>query len=148
MADPETLKAYDSTADLVKQILTLSTGIIALTVTFLKDVVGSSAARAGWAIRLSWISFLFAIVFGLWTLAAIAGSISRQPTASVYGSNITIPLSFQFGAFGLGIVSVLIFGWASLDARLRKRPQERIRVVTVVRNRPAVNSGRPWHRKP
>lgn len=53
--------------DLVEQLLTLSTGIIALTITFSKDFIDliRITTTSKYLIDVSWILFLFSIIFGV-----------------------------------------------------------------------------------
>src|SRR5215468_10416340 len=70
-------KAFDFAADATKQILTLSTGILALTITFAKDILGAPghwSRLLGW----SWILYLISILCGVWTLLALTGSFSSS----------------------------------------------------------------------
>ena len=61
--------------ELVKQLLTLSTGIIALTITFSKDFISLAnvSQSSKYLIGVSWLLFLISIVFGILALMAISG---------------------------------------------------------------------------
>src|SRR5687768_8878476 len=73
------VNGLNATADAAKQIITLSTGIIALTVTFLKDVfgLGSAAGPATlpWTLYAAWFFLGLAVLAGLWTLLGVSGSL-------------------------------------------------------------------------
>ena len=70
-------KAFDFAADLTKQLITLATGIIALTVTFSKDIFGGANSRYMWLLVLTWIVYLISVFFGLATLSALTGNLDR-----------------------------------------------------------------------
>jgi hypothetical protein len=117
------VKSSDLATELVKQIITLSTGMIAITVTFLKDVVGTKHVRRGWAMLLlqfAWIGFLAAIIFGLLTLGAIIGDWSSPTPLGVYQSSARYFALMQWLAFLWGVCGVLSFGWITLNARFRE----------------------------
>ena len=78
MTDKLSFEGLKSAADTTKQIITLATGVIALTVTFLEKIVQpqTSAARAvPWTLFGAWILFGLAILFAVITLGAITGSL-------------------------------------------------------------------------
>jgi len=56
-------KGNDYAIEALKQLLTLSTVVLALTITFLKDVIGEarSQAQVAWLVPLAWACFLIAI---------------------------------------------------------------------------------------
>ncbi|WP_315830757.1 hypothetical protein [Bradyrhizobium prioriisuperbiae] len=80
MADKPSSEGLKSAADTTKQIITLSTGVIALTVTFLEKVVQTTASGAGtrsvpWSMFVAWILFGVAILAAVATLGAITGTL-------------------------------------------------------------------------
>jgi hypothetical protein len=73
-----TTDGLKSAADTTKQIITLSTGIITLTVTFLEKILQptATAQRAvPWPMFTAWIFFGVAIVAAMVTLGAITGTL-------------------------------------------------------------------------
>lgn len=67
-----------SEAEVAKQIITLSTGAVALTVTFLEKFSASDSANVlSWlkGPYLSWLLFGLTIAFALWYLMALNGTI-------------------------------------------------------------------------
>src|ERR1039458_2916871 len=73
--DEKDKKAFDFAADLTKQPITLATGTIALTITFSKDFLQKTPARARlWALG-AWGVLLASVVFGIWTMMALTGSL-------------------------------------------------------------------------
>ena len=104
--------------EVTKQIVTLSTGIIALTVTFAKEfkVIGEgSALTVPGSLKLSWVSFAVSILFAIWTLLAIAGTLNEidrgGETTNPKRTNIRIPAALMVLAFFVGIISTIWAGW-------------------------------------
>ena len=124
-------KAFDFAADLTKQLITLSTGIITLTVTFSKDVFGAaSSAELGWLV-VTWFLFFVSIVLGLLTLMALTGNLDPMPTRvtddqgnvtevptapvlSINGSNVLSTSKAQIVFFLLALVTTGIYGFVAL----------------------------------
>ncbi|HXK39880.1 MAG TPA: hypothetical protein VJ837_03530 [Candidatus Paceibacterota bacterium] len=111
-------KSFDFAADLVKQLITLSTGVIALTITFAKDIVGSVGSSNGadsesilW-LTLAWIGFSLSIVFGIWALMALTGTLepkgSDTAAPSIQGWNCRVPIGLQIFMF-LSAIGCTIF---------------------------------------
>jgi hypothetical protein len=99
-----------SAADATKQIMTLSTGITALTVTFAKEFKTGNALTVPWQLKWAWIIYGVTLFFALWTMLAITGTLANVDAGTAGGprdTNILIPsvpmvLSFIL-AFGLTI---------------------------------------------
>jgi hypothetical protein len=78
---PEKLSAegLKAAADATKQVITLSTGVIALTVTFLEKIIEPTATAGSravpWPMFAAWIFYVLAIVAGAATLGAISGTL-------------------------------------------------------------------------
>jgi hypothetical protein len=110
------VKAFDFAADAGKQLLVLSTGVLALTATFAKDLIGRDQLRGGLAVLLvaAWVLFLLSIVCGLWFLYALVGSLGQQrpddDPPSVYDTNATLPSLLQMGTFLLAMVCTAVVG--------------------------------------
>ncbi len=105
-------KAFDFAAELVKQLITLSTVMIGLTVTFTKDLFINQASGKDWLFW-AWILFIISIIFGIATLMGYAGSLDppenhREQRPSVYSDSNKWPLGCQIatflGALGFTIV--------------------------------------------
>ena len=104
MPQVEGLKAAMDTA---KQIITLSTGVIALTVTFLEKFTQSTTEGRVLpsTIIAAWIIFGLAILFSIWTLMALTGTMNaidrrtngltltkaQQDAVDAYGDNVQVP---------------------------------------------------------
>lgn len=105
--------AFEAARDSTKQFLTLATGAIALTITFSKDFLGQGApSDRPWAL-FAWAFFLGSVIFGLWTLLALTGTLEpggNLGTFSIRGRNVTIPATLQIAFFAVGLVLTVGFG--------------------------------------
>lgn len=116
-------KAFTFAQDLVKQIIALSAGIVTVTITFFKDFVGPGAPHGAKVLMaISWMFYVLAIVFGIWTMMALTGSLDKmtlnesldkgQP--SIYDKNNTTPASIHLGCFIIGLGLTVGAGWWAL----------------------------------
>lgn len=65
--------------EIAKQVITLSTGVVALTITFLEKIAQPSVSAARVVpdgLKIAWICFGVTIALAIWTLMAIAGSMN------------------------------------------------------------------------
>ena len=69
--DEKTKKALDFALASSKQMITLSTGVMALSITFSKDFLQHTPATARTIALWFWAAYLDAVLFGLWTLFAL-----------------------------------------------------------------------------
>lgn len=81
--DKPTEKSFDFAASVSKQLISLSTAVIAIMLTFGKNLLGDHIGTDYncWLIA-AWILFLVSTVFGILTLMALAGSLAKfqEPT--------------------------------------------------------------------
>lgn len=75
-------KAFDFAADTTKQLITIATGIIALMVTFSKDVIGETKNSHITLLLWTWGLFIVSIIFGVVTLMALTGTLQPKTTAT------------------------------------------------------------------
>ena len=104
MAHSGTETAFETT----KQIITLSTGMIALTITFAEKFTPKAGdIVASLPLKVSWMAFGVTIAFGVWTLMAITGSVNaamvKGDTPDADTPNIRIPAILMVVAFVVGI---------------------------------------------
>ena len=116
-------KAFDATIDLVKQLITLATGTLALTAIFIKDIVGLIKGEAHydlchlWALYTTWICMLFSIYMGILANSAVVSALDKHDESkeiTIYSCNISIPLQLQWFVFLIGIVFLIIFSILTL----------------------------------
>lgn len=72
-------KAFDFAVDLTKQLITLSTAIITLTVTFSKEIIGGIDSSNRIILLVSWVVFILSIIMGILTLMALTGNLDPIP---------------------------------------------------------------------
>lgn len=126
--DEKKIKAFDFAADTTKQLISILTGIIALMVTFSKDIVGSSINSKG-LLAWTWSIFILSIIFGVLTLMALTGTLQPIKKAkkeneqteeeeielNINNGNIRILSLLQVVTFVGAIILTVIFGYKSLN---------------------------------
>ncbi|HEV2802429.1 MAG TPA: hypothetical protein VGW12_18305 [Pyrinomonadaceae bacterium] len=109
------MKAHDFVQEHLKQIITISSAVIAVTVTFLKDIVGTRGdqLRASWLLPVSWLLLGLAICFGVYAIAVHVNNLDwinkKRPNASFAAGanrNSQIPVLITVILFGLGMLSL------------------------------------------
>ncbi len=111
--DDQTKQAFQATTDALKQMMTLSTGVLTLEVTFLKDIIKDLPIVAYIALGTSWVLFLLALLSGVAGLLALTGSLGRESElspSSIYASNIRVPALGQVLFFASGMALTVVFG--------------------------------------
>ncbi len=108
--------AFSSASESCKQLITLSTALIGLEITFAKDLAKNLDLIGRILVGVSWGLFLTSVVFGVLTLLALTGSLGSNESPSggaIYKSNIRIPAFGQVLLFLLGLLTTVTFGlWA------------------------------------
>jgi len=116
------LKANDVVQEHLKQIITIASATLALTVSFLKDVVGAAGAEARWPklLPISWVALGVSILAAVIGIATLVNNLDK-PDMTVAG---TLPRAFAAGAksivvvfenaaiytFAVGMLSLAVFG--------------------------------------
>lgn len=106
----------DAAADLAKQLITLSTGLTALTVTFSdKFRLPDTPITINSYLVFAWITFILTVVFGVWSQMAITGTINKAAiegiTPDANKPNIRIPALLMILAFSLGLIFTTLAGY-------------------------------------
>jgi hypothetical protein len=101
-------KAFEFAQETIKQILTLSTGIIALTVTFLKDVLpkGTDTSLLEWA----WGTYLGSILFGLIALMTLTGTLGDS-SGDINRGGVRAVAGAQIVLFFVALLLTILFGF-------------------------------------
>ncbi len=105
-------KAFEFAADLTKQLITLATAIIGLTITFSKDFLGKTPTSARSLAYWAWYCFLASVALGVLTLSALTGNLAARDQTkppTIYSTNITVFSTLQFLMFGSGLLLTVIF---------------------------------------
>ena len=114
-------KAFDFASDVIKQLITLATGIIAITITFSKDIVGASMLTDSITIFISWGLFILSIICGILALLALTGTLdpltpSDPPTVpSVNSNSIKLFSAIQILSFIAGLICTVVFGITAIN---------------------------------
>lgn len=117
------LAGFQSANDLAKQLITLATGILALSITFTKDILKDRVRVVTWPLKSAWIAYLLSVCFGIWTMMALTGmtfEVTKHPEdykSVSYGTSISIPSSLQILAFVLGTLFLIVYGAKMLHLR-------------------------------
>jgi hypothetical protein len=104
-------KAFDFAQEATKQVVTLATAIIALTVTFVNDIAGEGAVIE--LLYVAWGFYLVSVACGLATLLMLAGNLERPhqgDTPSIYAPNTKGAARVQIATFVVALGLTLIFG--------------------------------------
>lgn len=113
MFDDQTKAFFSFAKDFATQLITLATGILAITISLTKDVLNGVPAKSGHFLRWSWVILLLSILFGVWSLSAMTGSLKpTSPPKPVPTENIVLPAMLQVLAFMLGMVLLIRYGWS------------------------------------
>ena len=108
------LKAFDFAESATKQLITLATGFIALTITFYEKFGGSDASVCFTGMIVSWIALGVSVLFGVWTLLALTGNLGDGKIAdndrTIYTSNVRLPSIIQIIAFVVGLAAAIYHG--------------------------------------
>jgi hypothetical protein len=114
MMDERIQKAFDFASESCKQLITLSTGILALTITFTKDLAGDLSSGEETLLTWAWVAYLVSVLFGVWTLHALTGSLASPkdpiPNQKTFELNTRLPSGVQIVTFIAGLVLTVIFG--------------------------------------
>ena len=113
-----TAKAFDFAQDVTKQVLTLATAIIAVTITFFKDFAGHATYATKVVMGCSWIAYLVSVILGLWTLMALTGTLQPlrpvDARLSIQGSNVRLPAFLQLIFFLIALILSVCAGILTL----------------------------------
>lgn len=91
-----------------KQMITLATGVITLTITFARDYLVTFDPEFKKFAIAGWILFIFSVVCGQFTLLALTGSLCNEKP-SIIGWNVRIPSILQIISFLMGLGVVVLF---------------------------------------
>ena len=143
------LEGFKSAIDLSKQLITLSTGILAISITFIKDIVKDNKAVAGWVLWISWGLYFLSIFLGIGSVMALTGALfqyrcnpeivqCREDFSAVIASGGKIPLypenvetfsQLQICTFLLATIILIIFGIKTLRNMVKINNEPKIESV-------------------
>lgn len=126
-------KAFDFASATVKQLITLSTALIVLSITF-SDNFNNQGNKT--LLLICWISFFLSVLFGIMTLMALTGTLEKctednikKVDLSIYRTNVKRPSGLQIGFFLIGLLFLGIYGGQSLFAEGKQQDSEEIKVI-------------------
>ncbi len=113
---PTATEGLKAASTLTGQLITVSAGLLAFTVTFAEKFTPKDhPISVPTALKLSWVCFAVDILIGFWTLMAITGTLDvldhGQAETNPERWNIRIPALIMFAVFLLGIVFLIAAGW-------------------------------------
>jgi hypothetical protein len=115
--DERSRKAFDFASDLAKQLITLATGILALTITFAKDILLLEEGSR-WLVLVAWSFYLLSVVAGVWALAGLTGELQPKQDLgrgpSIRERNVTRPAQVQVVLFLVATLFIVIYGSLAL----------------------------------
>lgn len=106
-------KAFDFAQETTKQILTLSSAIVAVTVTFIASNLKTYPSATRTWLELGWLFYLVSIALGVATLMSLSGNLERPGDGkepSIYSPGIRICAILQILTFLAALVCTVIFG--------------------------------------
>ena len=115
-----TRMSFEFAQHLTIQLITVSSGLIVLGVTFFEKIQPDAMPKyAEWFLIVAWMSLGISILGGFWSFMAQTGTLSKpnEENPNLYGPNIILPASIQVIAFVGGIVSTILYGACALLAR-------------------------------
>jgi Na+/melibiose symporter-like transporter len=130
-------KAFDFASDTTKQLITLSTALIAVSITF-KGNFGEGGNET--LLLLCWVSFFLSVIFGIGTLMALTGTLEKSTEEktdendkkvelSIYGTNVKRPTILQIIFFLLGLVFLGVFGGQSIYSDKKPIQSDEIKII-------------------
>lgn len=126
------IKANDVVQEHLKQIVTVASAALALTVTFLKDVLGSVADELQWSwlLPLSWLFLGASILLAVVSLALLvnnldsAGDNPRRAFQAGGRPRVQVPVLATFLLFGGGMLLLGIFAASNFQQLVRFQKDE------------------------
>lgn len=114
-------KSFEFAHEAIKLIITLGTGFLALTVTFLNNYVGDRTVYAKSFLLAGWFFFFVTIISGIWTILAITGTLDllsrtkNKEIIHINNWNIKLPATITVLFFLLGIISFIVFAAKNIN---------------------------------
>lgn len=101
-------KAYDFAADLIKQVISLATGVLTLTLAFYDSFLKTSSGPTGLLVA-SWFVFVLSILAGILALMALTGGLTAtaEPSLRSFGQQV-----FAATQLVLFVVAMALMVWA------------------------------------
>jgi hypothetical protein len=123
--DAQFKEAITLATEISKQLMTLATGILAVTVTVVTNFARRISVGQLWVLIPAWLCYLATILFALWHLSALTGNLLKRPVDPLITS-ARIPASLQIITYGAGTMLIVAFAiWAGIAiVRDHRRKQQ------------------------
>lgn len=104
-------QAFDLSAESTKQLITVATGVVTVTILFSKDLDKTSRYLA----YAAWVAFVVSVMFGVAVLLNLSGNLQHAADGkyqypSVTAKGIPFLSKGQIGTFTVGIILLFVFG--------------------------------------
>jgi hypothetical protein len=111
--DPRLQKTFDYAIEVTKQLLTLGSAVLALTLTVAKEAPNG---RRGFMLA-GWFAFLLSVIFGIVSLYTLMREFAprsdgRDDPPSIGSWRVRGPLLLQIVTFALGAVFVVAYAYS------------------------------------
>jgi vacuolar-type H+-ATPase subunit I/STV1 len=110
-------KAFDFAQESTKLVITLATGVVALSITFMTDFARTASLAARIVMAVSWLFYIVSIICGVLTMYTLTGKLTSQrpdELPSPRGGSIIVWAGGQLLAFVGGIVVTVVAGVIAL----------------------------------
>jgi hypothetical protein len=114
--DDQAKQAFSAASDWSKQIMTLSTGIVTLTVTFSDKVFGNLSHTETWLLMIAWALYIISILGGIWVLTALNDKlVLDKPPVAADVLSAHFRAGVQATTFVAATVVIAIFGFLTVS---------------------------------
>lgn len=114
-----TKAAFTSAADLAKQLLTLGTAVLGVTVTFSKDLIERIPEGDRWLLWMAWLLLALSLAGGILALMALTGALGSDrvddAALKVYTTSVQVPFVVQILLFAGGLAFLILAGTVAID---------------------------------
>ena len=117
--------AFELAFNFANGLIVLTSGILALTITFRKDLAGTSTSSKSerW-LKTSWVTYLASIVAGIITMMGLIGPLNprpENPQSFLFGPSIVVPQMLQLVSFATGTAFFVLYGVGAWAIRRRAK---------------------------
>ena len=120
--EPHIKLGFEFASELSEQLITISTAILALTISFTRDIPGNIPDRARRSLRAAWIMFGVSIVFGIWHLMALTGNLVVEIAPTGIEKNARLAAAAQSLTFVAATTLSIVYALSRMR-RSEERPR-------------------------
>ena len=121
--------AFEFASDLSKQLITLSTGIIVITITFTKDILIMFPQSRWKILGGAWTIYFISVIFGILHLMALTGALEQAKTEIPQSAHLYNGI--QFITFMIATALVIYYGLIGLRVGSGKVPENKERPPSI-----------------